>query len=135
MASRVFDQLWGIGKSRVLLHGRFSPNGTGAVTNVQGAGFTAARTAVGTYTITLADKYPALLYADIKLFLATPTNQTEKILSYSLGAVGVKSTAGIAAWDPAANAGAGGAFDPAANAGTFFSFQFVFNNSTIALGG
>lgn len=43
----------------VCVPGSFETDGTGAPINSRGDGFTVARTAVGKYTITFAEKYPA----------------------------------------------------------------------------
>lgn len=131
MANRIFDKLLGLGKDRVVITGRFSPAGTGAVTGVLGAGFRVARTGVGLFSVTLQDKYPAMLHSDAKVWLATPSNVVGKPISYTAAT----NVIVFAAWDPAANAGAGGGADVAANAANFITFQITMSNSSIVMGG
>jgi hypothetical protein len=41
-----------------IISGSFAPAGTGAITDTRGVGFTAARTGVGVYEVTLEDEFP-----------------------------------------------------------------------------
>lgn len=54
----------------VLVAGRVTFDNDNAPTVVEGRGFTIARSAVSTYVITFAQKYPGVLFADVVLGLA-----------------------------------------------------------------
>ena len=51
--------------------GGFSCNGTNAITNVIGNGFTAVRTTTGQFTVTLNSPYPQLLQVDPSIVCST----------------------------------------------------------------
>jgi len=55
----------GLNNGEVRVSGSFRPNGASAVsaTNNKGVGFTVARTSLGLYTLTFADKFPTLISA------------------------------------------------------------------------
>lgn len=109
--------------SLVAIMGSFAPNGAGAVDNTsnQGTGFTVARTGVGVFEITFADKTGDLVaalsglqlnaLADTDILFGAYTKATKKLV------VNVK-TAGVAA-------------DIAANANNRISFGCIFKTSDI----
>ncbi len=127
MADRNLNDVQALGKARVVLTGSFRPNGTGAVDNTlnTGFGFTVARTGVGTFTITLADKWPVLQSAQFQLQLATAVSG-----DVCMGAVDVASAGTIAITYLADNdAAPSAAGDIASNASNRIFFTLVFQNS------
>lgn len=143
MANRINHPLWSVGQNRIVMGGTWYPNGTGAITISDGVtapshgGFFTARTGVGTYTLTLRDKYFAVLDVNTNLILQTPTNQTIKVISIPRPQPQFANTFVLVAWDPTLNAGAGGAFDPAqvlpsaGGTGNFITFSCIMKNSNI----
>lgn len=67
----------------VEVQGSFAPAGTGAVTTVNGTGFTVARTDVGEFTITLNESYNELVACTAGLMLATPGDQVLQFGAFS----------------------------------------------------
>src|SRR5438309_1378432 len=76
MANRNFDHLQVLGKGIKEIAGSFAPNGTSSLdqTQVKGRGFSVLRTGVGTFTVTLQDKYVDLqsAHTDLALHAAGP---------------------------------------------------------------
>lgn len=65
MANRIFSPVQALAKQVKVLSGKITIGGSGAVSGVTSkCGFTAAKTATGQITVTLEDKYTALLGAD-----------------------------------------------------------------------
>ena len=71
MASRLFHDSQGTSREIKYMDGSFAPAGTGAPTDPRGSGFTASRTGVGTFLLTLADKYASLIGASATVGLAS----------------------------------------------------------------
>lgn len=84
MASRIWKRIRGLVQNQVIISGSFQPNGTSAPTIVEGKGFTVSRTGVGLYTVTLADKYMALVSANCGLRTADNTAALIKGGDFSL---------------------------------------------------
>lgn len=122
MASRTTTAVKALTRETVLIAGSFAPAGTGAPTAVQGKGFTVARTGVGTFLVTFADKYAALAAATGTLQLAALADSVIQFGSYDASAktlVVRVLTAGVAA-------------DVAADANNRVHFDLTFRNSSIA---
>lgn len=121
MASRSFFPVKSLGRELVNAVGSFAPAGTGAVTAVKGKGFTVARTGVGTFLVTFADKYAALVAANATLQLASAANSVMQVGTFDASAKTLVLrilTAGAAA-------------DVAADANNRVSFVVTFRNSSI----
>lgn len=75
MANRIWHDVRTPGRNKVVIDGRFNPNGVNPVTGVIGIGFTVARTGVGIFTITLEDAYASLesAHATVQLVAAADT--------------------------------------------------------------
>ena len=118
-----------IGKNRFVIAGSFLPAGVGAPTGVIGAGFTVARTGVGQYTVTLAEKWLRLLSANATLQLAALTAS-----GIQLGATDVSGakTVVLNVWGPS-GAGATGAvaLEVAADPNNRVHFKFVMSQDTV----
>ena len=90
MANRTFSGIQALAKQVKVLSGKITIGGSGAVSSVTSkCGFTAAKTATGQITVTLEDKYNALLGADVTLlrtsFAATRAElKSESVSSGSL---------------------------------------------------
>lgn len=110
----------------VTLQGSFAPNGTSALvaSSTLGKGFSVSRTGVGTFLITLADDYPALLAANATLQLHTAD---DKIVQFGDCDVLSAQTLVIHVWDISAAALA----DIAANANNRINFSLLLRNSTV----
>lgn len=61
MGSRRYDPLKTLGLQRVKIAGSFGVDGTPAITDVRGKGFTVSRTGAGEYLVTFDDKYVELM--------------------------------------------------------------------------
>lgn len=81
MNRRLFE-IKGANHGLVQVVGSFAPAGTGAPTSVKGAGFTVARTGVGTFLVTLADKVP-----DIHGVSVTAQGVTAGLFTVDVGAI------------------------------------------------
>jgi hypothetical protein len=122
MASRTTNPVRALTRELILVVGSFAPAGTGAPTTVQGKGFTVSRTGVGTFLLTLADKYAALVAATGTLQLLAAANSDVQFGAYDASAktlVVRTMTAGAAA-------------DIAADANNRVHFDLTFRNSSIA---
>jgi hypothetical protein len=71
MANRDFKTVQAANRSVKLVAGRVQCSGANNPTITDGLGFSIARTAQGSYTIT-SDKYPGLLHANFQIHNATP---------------------------------------------------------------
>lgn len=86
MASRQFHTVQSANPEVKVIEGSFAPAGTGAPTDVNGKGFTVARTGVGTYLITLANKYAKFLSGTATMQLATGADIVPQLGTYSASA-------------------------------------------------
>lgn len=127
MANRTFYNFQGLDNRPILMAGSFAPNGTGAISDVKGRGFSAARTGVGTFEVTLDEPYPTLLSATSTLQLATPDDKEVQQGPSTLDANNNIKKVSLVVWDKSAAAAA----DVAANANNRINFVLVLNNSTI----
>ena len=71
MANRDFKDVQALERGLVLLAGIVDIGGSGVAATPNGIGFTVARAATGTYTVTLADKYQKFLYLGVSFEEAT----------------------------------------------------------------
>lgn len=118
-----------IGKNRYIIAGSFAPAGVGAVTDVYGSGFTVARTGVGVYVVTLAEKWMRLLSAQLTLQMVAVV-----AADLQLGATDVAGakTITINSWGPtAAGNTAAVALEIAADANNRVHFEFVMSNDSV----
>lgn len=115
------DNLKVVGKERVVIHGKFSPAGTSAVTGVDGHGFTVARTGVGAYLITLKKPYPELISfnAGVREAAGTPTFAQFGDYDSSAGTIQLRVAQGTTTMALA---------DLAADADNEVSFELTFRN-------
>ncbi len=108
MANRSFDDVQALGKGRVIVHGSFLPNGSSAIAvDPLWNGFTVAWTSTGLFTITLTDRYVALVsaHADFQMNAATDVKpQWGAIDVVTAGTLQLRSIAVAAVTDIAANA-------------------------------
>lgn len=86
MASRTFRDPKCLEHALVIIAGSFAPAGTGAVTAPKGKGFTVARTGVGTFTVTLSDKWVSCLYAGAHVQLAASADTVAQVAAIDLTA-------------------------------------------------
>jgi hypothetical protein len=122
MASKIFNKKLTAGQGRVDIDGSFAPAGTGAVTSVNGAGFSVARTGVGVFEITFVDKYVELVAANATVQLNALADTDAVIGPWTASTKKLQifvKTAGVAA-------------DIAANANNRIHFQVTFRNSKLA---
>lgn len=99
----------------VHFYGWFRPNGTDAIIDGETPGVTAARTDVGTSTLTLRDAYTAITFVGHELGQATPGDQYTR-----LGSV-TTSVATLVVWDVSDAAAA----DVAADANSKIFYHIV----------
>lgn len=106
------------GAERVIIEGRFKPNGSSALdtTVIEGSGYTVAYTSTGLYTVTLDKVYAGLICAMACLQLTTGADQKVEIGVVTLAS----KTIQIRVWDISGTAVA----DIAAAAGNWISFYF-----------
>lgn len=106
MASRNFHNVQSTSPEVKEIDGSFAPAGTGAPTDVNGKGFTVARTGVGTYLITLSNKYPKLLAATATMQMASATDIVPQFGTYDAAAktLVLRLQAAAVATEVAANA-------------------------------
>ena len=87
MASRNFSRVQGLNKELKIIAGSFSIAASGgAATKLTGLGYTVAKSTTGEYTITLADKYNALISGTATVQAATPVNLHAQIDSHDVTA-------------------------------------------------
>lgn len=124
--NRNYDDIKAFGKGLVKISGSFAPNGSSAVSSasVKGKGFSVARTSAGLFTVTLEDKYVALISGKCQLQLASAADQMAQ-----LGAIDVTSakTVQIRVWDISDGAVA----DVAANANNRIHFELTLSRSSL----
>ncbi len=111
----------------VCIAGSFAPAGTGAITAVFGKGFTAARTGVGVFVVTLGSRYQRLQCGVPGQHRSAATNDT-----LTLGVVSVTPTAANTV-QILSNATGGAGVDIAANADNRCHFLLLLNNSAVGL--
>lgn len=125
MASRSIFPVSSMGRELQLLVGSFAPNGSSALVaaSTKGKGFTVARTGVGTFLITLADKYADMVAAHADLSAAAASGNYAQVGAYNASAktLVVRTVTS-----------AGAATDVAAGADERVSFSLVVRNSSIA---
>lgn len=114
----------------VIVTGKFKPNGTSAIDNTVnmpsgvGIGFTVARTDVGTYVVTLDDKYPRLIDVRCNRWATAAIVDHEFTLIAETVATDGKFTVVYSV--------AGAAADIAAHADSWISFTAFLRDSGIA---
>lgn len=86
MANRLFQTPRALQKEVILIQGIINLSAAAAVASTVGTGFSVAKTTTGTYTITLADIYPALEAAEFTLFEAAGGALLVKGVSHSVAA-------------------------------------------------
>lgn len=121
MASRTTHVVKSLNRELVKVLGSFAPAAAGAVTTVKGKGFTVARTGVGAFLVTFADKYNELVSGRASLQLNALADTDVIMGAYDASAktlVLLVKTAGVAA-------------DIAANANNRIHFEISFRNSSI----
>jgi hypothetical protein len=101
MAERLLTQPKVYQPGVVLVQGSFVTAGSGAPTTVQGRGYTVARTATGTYTITLGGTYYNLLAATATL---QSSSLTDQFLQWGAVDTSVAKTLVLRVWDVSAAA-------------------------------
>lgn len=115
--AKIADPLRAEGKGMVRVVGRFFPAGTGAITYSNNVGWTAARTGVGTYLITFAEKYSCLCSATATVQHTTAVDLVPQFGDFTAatataGATLVLRLVAVAtATDMAANANSSVSFD------------------------
>jgi hypothetical protein len=106
MANRNFTQVQGaLTRSLVLLTGKVEIAADASVTSDSIIGAAVTKTATGVYTITLEDKYSALMSANVTLKAATAVDLVPQIVSddvVSAKTVVVRLNADATATDPSA---------------------------------
>lgn len=118
-----------VGEGRIKMEGTFFPAGTGAPTGqaaasaAAGPGWTVARTGVGVFTITLADKWLVLENKQLTLQLSTPA---ARLISWGNIDLVATRTLIINVTDAAA-----AAQDIAANANNSISFSLTFRTLSV----
>lgn len=124
MANRVMYEMECLNRDVVVMAGSFAPNGSSAVSAAsnKGFGWSVARDDVGKFTITLQDRYSALLSAQIKLQQATAGDQLVYVGEVDLSAKTIK----IYVVDISDN----GFVDIAANANNRINFELYLSNTS-----
>ncbi len=85
MANRNFSTVQALNREVKIIAGSFSIAASGgAATKLQGRGFSVAKTTTGVYTITLEDKYVALLSACATVKAATAVDLVAQIKSHDV---------------------------------------------------
>lgn len=107
MANRNFSRVQGLNKELKLIAGTFSIAASGgAATKTQGLGYTVAKSGTGVYTITLDDRYNALVAATATVQAATAADLVAQAVSSDVTAatptVVLRLNAGAVATEPAA---------------------------------
>jgi hypothetical protein len=110
-------------RTGVLISGSFAPNGTSALVaaSTKGVGFTAARTGVGTFVVTLDDAYNEIVEAQATLQLSTPAAQMAQLGPVTAPAGATRGAVTIVV----ANSSTGAAADVSANANNRVHFQIL----------
>jgi hypothetical protein len=125
MANRNLTRSQVLNRGEVIICGSFAPNGAGAVdaASNKGIGWSVARTGVGAFTVTLEDKWIAVLSGQAQLQLAAVAGQVAQ-----LGATDVTSakTVEVRVVDTATGLTA----DVAADANNRIHFELRLKNST-----
>lgn len=85
MANRNFSTVQSLNREVKIIAGSFSIAASGgAATKLQGRGWSAAKSATGVYTITLEDKYTALISAVASVKAATAVDLVAQIKSHDV---------------------------------------------------
>ena len=122
MASRSTFPIESLERCPVMIAGSFKPNSTSALvaSETKGKGFTAARSGVGTFTITCDDTFPDLLSVIATLRLNTVGDQYVQPVSFASKVLTLKIV----------DASSGAAVDIAHNANNVVSFMCMFKNAS-----
>lgn len=120
MTSRMTQELKATGREQVFMAGSFAPAGTGAPTDLRGKGFTVARTAVGTFVLTLDRVFSKLISGEATLQLAASADSQAQLGTVDLTAKTVVIRILTAGSDA----------DIAANANNRVNFILVLGEST-----
>lgn len=115
-----------VGKRRFRISGRFFPQGAGAIvaaSNLGTQGWTVARTGVGVYQVTLADKW-------LKCTLVVLGLQMNAVTNLALQCTGALDVSGAKTFNITAHA-AGVATEIAANANNSVSFELELSLDTV----
>ena len=93
MSSRITSPVQSVNNRTVEIAGRIAPNGTGAVSIIQGLGFTASRTGTGQITVVTREPFYAILdaTADLQLNSTTPTAASLVVNGTSSGVMTITS--------------------------------------------
>lgn len=106
MANRLFEQfLFSFTKMLTGIHGQVSLSAAGAVVSSTIRGASVAKTGTGLYTITLDDKYNALMSANVTFQAAAAADLVPQIVSADVAGaktIVVRLCTGAVATDPAA---------------------------------
>lgn len=107
MANRSFSKVQSLNKEVKLIAGSFSIAASGgAATKVSGLGYTVAKSGTGEYTITLSDRYSALVSAVATVQAATAVDLVAQIDNHNVSAatpvVVLNINAGATPTEPAA---------------------------------
>tara|TARA_R110000751_G_scaffold149908_1_gene254840 strand:+ start:215 stop:595 length:381 start_codon:yes stop_codon:yes gene_type:complete len=124
MAEKIFFGVQALNPSVKIVCGSFKPNGSSAVDNTAntGTGWTVARGGVGIFTVTLGDKYPAVLSATCSVALSAVADTLVQF-----GAIDVASAKTLVV-----NVITGGsAADIAANAANRIHFCLLLRNTDL----
>lgn len=125
MADRNKKPVTAVPNKLVILPGSFAPNGSSAVNNASnaGTGFTVARSGVGTFVITLTDRYVRLRSHSVKVQLATPADTQVQLTAEAVSAATPTITVTVLT--------AGVAADIAAAAGNRIHFTLFLSEDTV----
>jgi len=106
MANRNYrDRIWNMENGLVMITGQIVIAADASVSSVVGKGFTAAKTATGAYTITLADPFTSFMSGQASLLAATAVDLVPQFVSETVAStklVVIKTLTGATATDPAA---------------------------------
>jgi hypothetical protein len=85
MANRSFHSVQALNREVKIIAGSFSIAASGgAATKLQGRGWSVAKSASGVYTITLEDKYTALVAANVSVKAATAVDLVAQIKTHDV---------------------------------------------------
>lgn len=106
MASRNFHKVQALSRELKIIAGSFSIAASGgAATRLEGRGFSVAKSNTGVYTITLADKYQALVSACATVKAATAVDLVAQIKTHDVSSaktVVIDLNAGATPTEPSA---------------------------------
>ena len=111
----VLRDIHSLNRGTAHIEGSFAVDGSGDPTTIKGTGFSVAHTTTGVYTVTLSDKYQALIAAHASLMLNSADDKYVQLGAWSTA----NSTLVIRVWDDSAGALA----DIASHANTRIQFD------------